>query len=98
MRMEKEVPIGDKRGMHLRVIQTFVMKAQEFSSQIRVQSPTAKADGKSPIEMMLLKGSPGTKLKLIAEGEDAREALEALAGFISNPEPQAAPGEGNTMP
>lgn len=98
MRLVKTVPIGDKRGLHLRVIRAFAEKAQEFASDIRVQSPTASADGKSPLEMMLLKGSPGAKLKIIAEGEDAQEALDALTGFVSNPELPAEPGLGSPNP
>ena len=96
MRKEREVAIGDKRGLHLRVIRAFAEKAQGYSSSIHVQSSTAAADGKSPLEMMLLEGGPGSKLKIVAEGEDAGEALAALAEFIENPDLAPAPGEENT--
>lgn len=86
MRVEKQVPIGDKRGLHLRVIRSFVERAQSFDSKIWVECQTAKADGKSPLEMMLLKGSPGAKLRIGAEGQDAEKAVETLVGYITNPD------------
>ena len=95
MRLETEVPIGDKRGLHLRIIRAFAEKAQAFASEIKVHSKTATADGKSPLEMMLLKGSPGAKLKITAEGADAQEALEALAGLVQDPRLPDAPEKGS---
>lgn len=87
MTAEREIPIGDKRGLHLRVIRGFVEKAQAFESAILVECQTAKADGKSPLEMMLLKGSPGSTLRIRADGEDAETAVAALAEYITNPGP-----------
>ena len=86
MRIEKEIPIGDKRGLHLRVVKTFVEMAQGFSSDVVVESDASTADGKSPLEMMLLQGSPGSTLRIRVDGEDAEDAARVLAAYITNPE------------
>jgi len=61
----------------------FVDLASQFQAQVTVQRGKRSVDGKSPMEMMLLEASQGTELTLIAKGEDAEKATEALAALIA---------------
>lgn len=79
---EIEVTISNVQGLHARPVMRFVDTASRFSSQIRVEKEGASVDGKSPMEMMLLEAVKGTVLRLIADGDDAAEALAALADLV----------------
>jgi phosphocarrier protein HPr len=83
-RVEVEVVISNRQGLHARPVMRFVDLAATFRSQIRVLKNDKGVDGKSPMEMMLLEASRGTVLRLRAEGDDAHEAVAALAGLINN--------------
>ena len=65
----------------------FVDVAQRFSSAIRVTSANKDeqgVDGKSAMELMTLGATQGTTLRLTVTGDDADEAVEALAELVRN--------------
>ena len=80
---EIEVTISNTQGLHARPVMRFVDLAMRFRSAIRVMKDSQQVDGKSPMEMMLLEAIQGTVLRLAADGEDAHEAVEALAGLVN---------------
>ena len=82
--MEAEVTISNSQGLHARPVMRFVDLASQFNSTIRIQKEGQEVDGKSPMEMMLLEATPGTKLRVIAEGEDAEAAIAALIGLVDS--------------
>jgi phosphocarrier protein HPr len=81
---EREVTISNVQGLHARPVMRFVDIASQFKSSIRVKKDDIDADGKSPMEMMILGAICGTKLRLCADGADAAEALDALAKLIND--------------
>jgi len=83
-RAQLEVTISNRQGLHARPVLRFVDLASGFASTIRVQKRDTIVDGKSPMEMMLLEATPGTQLRIIAEGEDSQAAVEALAKLIND--------------
>ena len=78
----REVTILNRQGLHARPVMKFVDLALQFSSVITVGKDDLQVDAKSPMEMMTLEGTCGTKLLLSAHGADAREAINALATLI----------------
>ncbi len=60
----------------------FVDTAAQYASEVRVQHDDTVVDGKSPMEMMLLAATKGTRLKLRARGQDAQAAVDALTKLI----------------
>jgi phosphotransferase system HPr (HPr) family protein len=62
----------------------FVDVASRFASTIRVRKDELDVDAKSPMEMMLLEAVQGTALRLVAEGDDAQQALQALADLVDS--------------
>src|SRR5262245_22942731 len=82
--VEREVTIVNKQGLHARPVMRFVDIASQFQSKVRVMKGKTSVDGKSPMEMMLLEGTPGSCLKLIADGEDAAAVIEALAKLVAD--------------
>ncbi len=76
--------IINKYGLHARPAMKFVERANQFRSSIWVRRNGECVDGKSVLELMILAAACGTDLEIIAEGEDAREAVEALVELIEN--------------
>jgi len=81
-RVEREVTIPNKQGLHARPVLRFVDLASKFGSAIRVLKRDTSVDGKSPMEMMLLEATQGTTLKIVAEGNDCHQAVEELARLV----------------
>lgn len=84
MALEREVTIQNAEGLHFRPIMQLVETASRFNAQVRVQHNDRAADGRSPMELLMLIGTQGSKLRLIAEGEDACAALDALVELIES--------------
>lgn len=83
-KVELEVIISNVQGLHARPAMKFVDTASRFSSSVQVIKGSLSVDGKSPMEMMLLEAVKGTTLRLVAEGADAAQAVQALADLINS--------------
>jgi phosphocarrier protein HPr len=83
LELKREVTILNKQGLHARPIMQFVDTAAQFSAEVRVQHNDTVVDGKSPMEMMLLAATQGSRLMITARGDDAASALEALEALIA---------------
>lgn len=83
MKAEKEVEILIPEGLHARPATDFVKLAKEFESRITIGLSDQVLDAKSVLSIMSLALKPGQKVWLAAEGPDAPEAIERLAGFLS---------------
>ena len=64
---------------------TFAEKASEFTSTITVRRIDSEdsVDGKSIMQMLMLAGTMGTKLEIVADGDDAKAALGALQELVN---------------
>ena len=82
--LEQIATIQNKLGLHARSASVFVKTASGFSSSIKVSNEYANANGKSIMSMMLLQAACGTEIVLQVDGEDEKEALEALLQLVNN--------------
>lgn len=80
--LERETVIPNKEGLHFRPIMQFVDIASRFSARVTVRCEDRDADGCSPMELLMLMATQGTKLRVVASGADAAEALDALVALI----------------
>jgi phosphocarrier protein len=71
-------------GLHARPAMTFVEKAMEFDAQVTVRRADHEefVDGKSIMQMMMLAATQGTAIEIVAEGEDAQRAVDALRALV----------------
>ena len=74
----KEVVVRCESGLHNRQATYFVQKANEFESNIWVESGSRKMNAKSLLGIMSLGIVTGSKIMLTAAGSDAEAALDAL--------------------
>ena len=66
----------------MRPAMQFVDLASQFKSEITVSNEQTSVDGKSIMQMSMLAATIGTKLKIKAEGPDAKAAIEALRDLV----------------
>jgi phosphocarrier protein HPr len=76
--------IHHKVGLHARPAAMFVQTAKEFRSTIRAAHGEREANAKSILSVLTLGVDQGAQVTLRAEGEDAEQALEALATLIES--------------
>ncbi len=75
---EKKVRVKNQHGLHARPAAMFVQKASSYPFAITVAKAGKTADAKSILGIMTLAVQKGDEVVLKAEGEGAREALDAL--------------------
>jgi phosphotransferase system HPr (HPr) family protein len=80
--LERETVIPNKEGLHFRPIMQFVDIASRFSAHVTVHCEDRNADGRSPMELLMLMATQGTRIKVAANGADAAEALDALLALV----------------
>lgn len=83
-RVEATVTLMNKVGLHARPASLFVRTAKKFKSKIRVIKNSKNADAKNILSVLSLGAEKGDEIRLIAEGEDAEEAIRTLVELINN--------------
>ena len=80
----QEVTVKNEVGLHARPATYFIQKADEFKSGIWVEKEERRVNAKSLLGGLSLGIVMGTTITLIADGPDAKEAVEALAQLVDN--------------
>ena len=81
-KVEKEIPIVNRLGLHARPAAMFVRIASRYRSEIWVSKEGEDVNGKSIMGLMMLAAGQGSKLRIRCEGPDAEKALEELEELI----------------
>ena len=82
-KVTQEFTVENESGLHARPSASIVKKASEFQSHIELCTEDGETvDGKSIMGIMCLGVGRGTKIKITAEGDDAREAVYALGALF----------------
>ena len=82
--MEKTVEIINKLGLHARAAAKLVTLASKFAADVRVRKESREVSGKSIMGVMMLAAAKGSMITLIAEGDDAQQALDELEALIAD--------------
>jgi phosphocarrier protein len=83
MRAAREVLVANELGLHARAAARFVQLAAGFQSRVLLRKDGSEVDGKSILGVLTLAATRGTTLTIVAEGEDAERAVEALAELVA---------------
>jgi len=75
---EATVEVRNRLGLHLRAASALAQTAAKFASQVMIGRGKNLVNAKSMTSLMMLGAAQGSKLKVRAEGADAREALKAV--------------------
>lgn len=84
--IKKKIIIKNKQGLHARPAALFVQIANKFDSRITVSKDNQKVNGKSIMGILTLAVEKDSEILIIAEGDDAKEAAEALEELIKKDE------------
>ena len=79
--------IRNEHGLHARPSANLVNEVKKFTSKITVQNLTRESEvvsAKSLMKIVALGVTQGHRLRFVAEGEDAKQAIEALGTAIAD--------------
>ena len=76
------VEIKNEVGLYARLSSKFVEVTSKYDSDITVHTENESVNGKSIMGLMLLGAEKGKRLKLVANGVDEHQLLEALRQLV----------------
>ncbi len=82
-KIEKEVTIVNRLGMHARPAAMFVRIASRYRGEIWVEKDGEQINGKSIMGLMMLAAGQGSKLVIRCEGPEADRAMQELEELIA---------------
>lgn len=80
----KEVMVRNQVGLHARPATFFIQKANEFKSSIWVEKEERRVNAKSLLGVLSLGILGGVNIRIIADGVDEVEAVEALVRLVDS--------------
>ncbi|KTG10426.1 phosphocarrier protein HPr [Haloprofundus marisrubri] len=87
--MERTVTIVPEAGLHARPASKFVQTAGEYDADVTIEKIGGDGSPKNAASMLSvtsLNAAHGDEVRLVAEGDDAEAALDALEEILSTPE------------
>ena len=82
--ISRNVTIQNSVGLHARPATFFVQKANTFKCSIWVEKEDCRVNAKSLLGVLSLGITRGTKITLIADGEDEAVAVAGLAELVDS--------------
>ena len=83
-KLEKEIPIVNRLGLHARPAAMFVRIASRYRAEIWVSKEGEEVNGKSIMGLMMLAAGQGSKLRIRCDGPDADKAIEELEELMKS--------------
>ncbi|HOO20818.1 MAG TPA: HPr family phosphocarrier protein [Kiritimatiellia bacterium] len=77
--LSRDVVVQNRYGIHARPAALLVKTASRFACEILLEKNGVKVNAKSIMGLLTLEGHHGSKLRILASGADAADALQALA-------------------
>jgi phosphocarrier protein len=81
-KIEKDLTIPNRLGLHARPAAMFVRIASRYRSEIWVSKEGEEVNGKSIMGLMMLAAGQGSKLHVRCEGPDADKAMEEIEALV----------------
>lgn len=80
----KDITIEIQQGIEASPVAKCVQVASQFESKIYVEYDTKKVNAKSIMGMMALGIIPGRTVKVSADGNDEKQAIDSITKYLSN--------------
>lgn len=84
MQVEEVIQIKNRLGIHARPAALLVQTASKYVSNIELEVEGVRVNGKSIMGVMMLAAAYGSKMKVIANGDDARDSVNAINILIDS--------------
>jgi phosphocarrier protein HPr len=85
-RIEKNVVVANKKGLHARPAAMFVQLADKFGVNVTLVKGEERVNGKSIMGLLMLGAQHETALTVIVEGDSAEAAMAEFENFFSKQE------------
>jgi phosphocarrier protein HPr len=82
-KLEKEIPIINRLGLHARPAAMFVRIASRYRCEVWVAKEGEEVNGKSIMGLMMLAAGQGSKLRIRCDGPDADKAIAELEELVN---------------
>ncbi|TRX52787.1 HPr family phosphocarrier protein [Thalassomonas sp. M1454] len=82
--VEQTVIIENKLGLHARAATKLAKLSQNYQAKITLTVEQKSATADSIMGLMLLTGSQGKEVNIVAEGDEAKQAMQAICTLFSN--------------
>ncbi len=82
LKVDKQIVVQNKLGIHARPAAMFVKTANRFACSVMVEKDGETVNGKSIMGLMMLAAGPGSKLMVHCEGQDAAAAVQELEQLV----------------
>ena len=80
----EDVTVVNQLGMHARAAAKFVHLATRYTARVKVTRDGREMDGKSIMGILLLAAARGSTITISAEGQDERDAVDALVALVQS--------------
>ncbi len=81
---EKEITIKNRAGIHARPAALIVQKANEYEAKIFLEKENSRINCKSIMGIITLGAAYNSKLLIIADGTDEKDAVDALVNLFES--------------
>lgn len=81
--VQRKILIKNRLGLHARPAALFVKTASNYKSNVFIGKNNHEVNGKSIMGVMMLAAEMGSEITITVDGEDEKEALEALEKLVN---------------
>lgn len=82
-RLERDITIVNKLGLHARAATKLAVLASEFKASVTLVQGEKQASAASVLGLLMLESGMGKTIHIIAEGDEAEQAMEAICNLIN---------------
>jgi len=82
--IKKDIAITNRLGLHARAAAKLVHTAGRYNSEISLVKDGDSVDAKSILGILQLGAAQGTQLELTCDGDDERDAFEAVSHLFAD--------------
>ena len=80
----RDILVQNQVGLHARPATFFIQKANEFKASIWVEKEERRVNAKSLLGVLSLGIVGGVTIRIIADGADEQEAVDALVALVES--------------
>lgn len=81
--IESTLTICNKAGLHARAASKLVGVVNQYNSKVSIGTEKL-VDAHSILSLMMLAAGKGTELRIIVEGDDEEQALQAITKLVND--------------
>ncbi|MCL1955650.1 MAG: HPr family phosphocarrier protein [Spirochaetes bacterium] len=81
---EQTIIVTNRAGIHARPSAILVQKTKNFKSNIYMEKNNDRINAKSIMGIITLGASYGTELRIIADGEDEKDAVDTIVRLFES--------------